>query len=174
MADEAKILELIEIARDTGKIRKGANEATKAIEKGDAKLVAYAQDVSPKEVVMHLPLLCKEKNVFCVEVGSKESLGAAAGLSVGTSAVAVVREGDAKSGIESIYKSAAPKEEKKPSLKKESKPAEKTEAEPKKAEKKAVKNEDLPAEEQEEKEVKEVNSNQEEQEEKEEKEKKKE
>ena len=104
MADEAKILELIEISRETGKIRKGANEATKAIEKGMAKLVVYAADVNPKEVIMHLPLLCKDKNVTCKEVKSKEELGAAAGLSVGTAAVAIVKEGDAKSRIEALGK----------------------------------------------------------------------
>ena len=97
MTDEAKVLEAVEIARTTGKIRKGANEATKAIEKGNAKLVVYAADVNPKEVVMHLPLLCKEKNVLCVEISKKEDLGAAAGLPVATAAVAVVKEGEAKS-----------------------------------------------------------------------------
>ena len=104
MADEAKVLEAIEIARTSGKIRKGSNEATKAIEKGDAKLVAYAADVTPKEIVMHLPLLCKEKNIPCIEVSKKEDLGAAAGLPVSTAAVAVVKEGDAKSLIEQISK----------------------------------------------------------------------
>lgn len=102
MADEAKVLEAVEIARTTGKIRKGANEATKAIEKGDAKLVVYAGDVSPKEIVMHLPLLCKEKNVKCVEISKKEDLGAAAGLAVGTAAVAIVNEGEAKKLVDSI------------------------------------------------------------------------
>ncbi len=102
MADEAKILEAVEIARTTGKIRKGANEATKAIEKGEAKLVVYAADVSPKEIVMHLPLLCKEKNIPCVQVSKKDELGAAAGLGLGTSAVAIVKEGDAKAAIESL------------------------------------------------------------------------
>ncbi len=102
MADEAKVLEAVEIARTTGKIRKGANEATKAIEKGDAKLVVYAADVSPKEIVMHLPLLCKEKKILCVEVSKKEDLGAAAGLPVSTTAVAIVKEGDAKTLIESM------------------------------------------------------------------------
>lgn len=111
MADEAKVLELIEVARDTGKIKKGANEATKAIEKGEAKLVVYAGDISPKEIVMHLPLLCKEKNVVCIEVKSKEELGAAAGLGVGTSAVAIVREGDAKSGVEAVVKEKLAKKE---------------------------------------------------------------
>ena len=102
MSDEAKILEAIEIARTTGKIRKGANETTKAIEKGQAKLVVYAEDVSPKEVIMHLPLLCKEKNIPCVKVSKKDDLGAAAGLPVGTAAVAIVKEGDAKRAVEEI------------------------------------------------------------------------
>jgi large subunit ribosomal protein L7Ae len=104
MADEAKALEAIEIARTTGKISKGANEATKAIEKGTAKLVVFAGDVSPKEIVMHLPLLCKEKNVPCVKISKREDLGAAAGLPVSTAAVAIVKEGDAKALIEELAK----------------------------------------------------------------------
>ena len=102
MPDTEKILEAVEAARATGKIRKGSNETTKAIEKGEAKLVVAASDVNPKEVIMHLPLLCKERNVPYFEVPRKEELGAAAGLEVGTSAVAVVKEGDAKSLIESL------------------------------------------------------------------------
>ena len=138
MADEAKVLELIEIARETGKIKKGANEATKAIEKGEAKLVIYAGDVSPKEVIMHLPLLCKDKNVACIEVKSKEELGAAAGLGVGTAAVAIVREGDAKSGVEAVAKEAVKEEKAEEEKKKvEEKPAKKEE----KAEKKPAKEE---------------------------------
>lgn len=102
MADEAKVLEIVEVARTSGKIRKGANEVTKAIEKGDAKLVVYAEDVTPKEIIMHLPLLSKEKNVLCFKVSKKDDLGAAAGLAVGTAAVAIVKEGDAKAAIEAL------------------------------------------------------------------------
>lgn len=102
MADDAKILEAIEVARSTGKIRKGANETTKAIEKGEAKLVVFAGDVTPKEIVMHLAMLCKDKSVPCFEVSKKEDLGAAAGLAVSTAAVAIVKEGDAKGTIESL------------------------------------------------------------------------
>ena len=105
MADEAKILEAVEIARTSGKIRKGANEVTKAIEKGIAKLVVYAEDVSPKEIIMHLPLLCKEKNIPCVSISKKDDLGAAAGLGVSAAAVAIVKEGDAKAAIEAIARS---------------------------------------------------------------------
>ncbi len=102
MADDAKVLEAIEVARNSGKIRKGANETTKAIEKGEAKLVVYAADVTPKEIIMHLSLLCKDKNVPCHEVAKKEDLGAAAGLAVSTAAIAIVKEGDAKSIIDSL------------------------------------------------------------------------
>ena len=72
MTDDAKILEAVEISRTTGKIRKGANETTKAIEKGLAKLVVFAEDVTPKEVILHLPLLCKEKNVVCLASRKKK------------------------------------------------------------------------------------------------------
>lgn len=99
-----KAYEAIEVANSTGKIKKGSNEVTKALEKGKAKLVVIAKDVSPPEVVMHLPILAKEKNVPCIEVPSKEELGAAAGLSVGTTAVAIVQEGEAKKIIAELTK----------------------------------------------------------------------
>jgi large subunit ribosomal protein L7Ae len=90
-----KAYEAIELARKSGKITKGTNEVTKALEKGTAKLVVYAKDVTPKEIVMHIPLLAKEKGIPCVEVPSKEELGAAAGLTIKTAAVAILKEGEA-------------------------------------------------------------------------------
>ena len=99
-----KIYEAVELAKKTGKIRKGSNEVTKAIERGMAKPVVVAQDVSPREVIMHLEPLCKEKNIPYVAVPSKEELGASAGLHVSTSAIAIVKEGDAKSIIDNISK----------------------------------------------------------------------
>jgi large subunit ribosomal protein L7Ae len=97
-----KAYEAIELAKKTGKIKKGTNEVTKAIERGNAKLVVVASNVNPKEVIMHLEPLCKEKDVPHVIVESKEDLGAAAGLPVGTSSVAVIKEGDAASLIKEI------------------------------------------------------------------------
>jgi large subunit ribosomal protein L7Ae len=93
---------IIEKARKTGKIDKGVNEVTKAVERGVAKLVVYAADVSPKEIVAHLPLICKEKNIPCVEADSKQKLGIAAGIGVGTAAVAVINAGDTDKEIASI------------------------------------------------------------------------
>jgi large subunit ribosomal protein L7Ae len=97
-----KAYEAIELARKGGKIVKGTNEVTKAIEKGTAKLVVVAKDVNPKEIVMHLPLLAKEKGIPCVEVPSKEELGAAAGIPLGTAAVAIVKEGEAAELIKEL------------------------------------------------------------------------
>ena len=104
MADDVtqKALEAIEVAKNTGKIKKGTNEATKALERGTAKLVAYAKDVQPQEIIMHLPVLAKEKGIPCIEVASKEELGTAAGIGVPTGAVAVIAEGDAKRIIEEL------------------------------------------------------------------------
>jgi len=97
-----KVFEAIEVAKTTGKIRKGTNEATKTLEKGTAKLVAIAKDVTPPEIVMHLPLIGKEKNIPVIEVSSKEELGASAGIEVGTSAVAIIEEGEAKKLLKEI------------------------------------------------------------------------
>ena len=94
MSDKA--LEIIELAKKTGSLKRGTNEVTKAIERGKAVFVAIAADVSPKEIVMHLPMLAKEKGIPCVEVPSREDLGAAAGLTVPTVAIAVMDAGEAK------------------------------------------------------------------------------
>lgn len=102
---QEKLLEAIEIAKTTGKLAKGSNEVTKMIEKGKAKLVVIAKDVNPPEIVMHIPLLCEEKGMKCYQVPTKEELGAAAGLELGTSAVAIVNEGEAKKLVDSLTKS---------------------------------------------------------------------
>ena len=54
---------IIEKARKSGKVEKGTNEVTKAVERGTAKLVVFATDVEPKEIVQHLPIICKEKGI---------------------------------------------------------------------------------------------------------------
>jgi large subunit ribosomal protein L7Ae len=95
----ADIYSIIEKARRTGKVEKGTNEVTKAIERATAKLVVYATDVEPKEIVQHIPVLCKEKNILCKEVDSKQKLGIAVGIPVAASSVAVIELGDAEQDI---------------------------------------------------------------------------
>jgi len=93
---------IVEKARKTGKIDKGTNEVTKSVELGTAKLVVYAKDVEPKEIVAHLAALCKHKNIPCHEVDSKQKLGIAAGIRVSASAIAVINEGESKQEIASL------------------------------------------------------------------------
>lgn len=100
-----KVFEAIEIAKTTGKLKKGTNEVTKSVERGIANLVVVARDVNPKEIVMHLAPLCKEKEIPYVEVTSKEELGTSAGLERPTSTVAIVQEGEAKNLIKEIVAS---------------------------------------------------------------------
>lgn len=92
----------LELARDTGKIKRGSNEVTKTIERGQAKLVYLARDVEPEEVIAHLPLLCKEKGVPFIVVPSKDELGVSAGLEVSTASVAVVKTGKAAAKLKEI------------------------------------------------------------------------
>ncbi|MBI3413084.1 MAG: 50S ribosomal protein L7ae [Candidatus Aenigmarchaeota archaeon] len=97
-----KVYEAIEIAKNSGKIRKGTNETTKSIERGEAKLVAIAEDVDPAEIVMHIPVVCGEKKVPFVYVPNKIELGKASGVDVGTAAVAIAEEGDAATAVKDI------------------------------------------------------------------------
>jgi len=92
----SSLYEVVEKARKTGKIEKGINEVTKSIERGDAKFVVYASDVNPKEIVQHIPILCKEKKIPYGEVDSKQKLGFAVGIGVSCSAVAITNPGEAK------------------------------------------------------------------------------
>ena len=83
-----------EVAK-TGKIDKGVNEVTKAVERGVAKAVFVAKDTDPKELIAHLEILCKEKNIKFAEVDSKEKLGISVGINRPTAAVAVIELGEA-------------------------------------------------------------------------------
>jgi len=105
-----KVYEAVEVAKASGKLSKGTNEATKALEKGEAKLVVVAKDVSPPEIIMHLPLLSEEKGVTCVQVPSKEELGAAAGIGIPTGSIAITQEGEAKNIIKEIAQKTGKKE----------------------------------------------------------------
>jgi len=146
-----KTYDAFSAASASGKIRKGTNETTKAIERSKAILVAYAQDVSPPEIVAHLPIICKERGIQCISVPKKEELGKAAGLTVPTSAAAIVDAGEAKKAVDDLVS----KLKALGGEKKAEKPAEKKEEAPKKEEPKEEKKEEAPKKEEKKEEVKE-------------------
>jgi len=99
--------ETVKLAKEDGKIRKGANESTKAVDRGIAKLLVIAQDVDPPEIVAHLPLLADDKKIAYVYVDSKSKLGESAGIDVPTSAVAVIEAGKGKSLLDEVISKVA-------------------------------------------------------------------
>ena len=145
-----RIYSIIEDSRTDGKIRKGVNEVTKSLERGEAKLSIVATDVSPSEIIQHLALLAKDKEIMHVEVPSKVELGASAGLPVATAAVAIANPGEAQKKLNNLLEDiqilikaeAEPVKAEKPA---EEKPAEKK-APKKKAPSKAKKKEEAEVE----------------------------
>ena len=101
------ILEAVRVAVQTGKVRKGTNEATKAIERGISKLIVIAEDVEPPEVVAHLPLICEEQNAAYAFVPNKQDLGKSLGIDVTSAAAAILDAGDAQHIIDEVVASMA-------------------------------------------------------------------
>lgn len=91
-----KAYNLAEAARDSGKVKKGTNEVTKAVERGDASIVIMATDVDPPEILAHMPALCDERKVPFVYVPSRVELGNAIGIEKPTASVAIVDLGKGK------------------------------------------------------------------------------
>jgi len=75
-----KLLELVQQACHYKQLKKGANEATKTLNRGTAELIVLAADAEPLEILLHLPLVCEDKNVPYVFVRSKIALGRACGV----------------------------------------------------------------------------------------------
>jgi large subunit ribosomal protein L7Ae len=96
--------EALQLANQTGSVRKGTNETTKAVERAQAKLVVIAEDVDPPEVVAHLPIICDERKIPYVFVPNKQKIGSAIGIDVPAAAACIVDPGDSATLIKEINK----------------------------------------------------------------------
>ena len=103
----APILEAVRVDVESGKVKRGTNEATKAIERGISKLIVIAEDVEPPEVVAHLPLICEEQKAAYAFVPSKDELGKKLGVDVSCAAAAILKAGDAQHIIDEVVASLA-------------------------------------------------------------------
>ena len=101
------VYEAVRVAKQSGKVRKGTNETTKAVERGLSKLVVIAEDVEPPEVVAHLSILCEERNSPFIFVPSKQQLGVSLGIDVGSAAATIIDAGEAQHIIEQVVSSIA-------------------------------------------------------------------
>lgn len=71
-----------------------SSPATKTLNRGIAEFIVMAADAEPLEIILHLPLLCEDKNVPYVFVRSKQALGRACGVSRPVIATSVtIKEG---------------------------------------------------------------------------------
>ena len=101
------VYEAVRLAKQSGKVRKGTNETTKAIERGISRLVVIAEDVEPPEVVAHLPILCDERNAPYIFVPSKQQLGVSLGIDVGSAAATILDAGEAQHIVDQVISSIA-------------------------------------------------------------------
>lgn len=95
-------LQLLQQVVESGKIKKGTNEVTKQLERGNAKMVYLAGDVTPAEIVRHLPILSKEKGVAYLQIPEAKALGNAAGIEVAAASVVIIDAGRSESELRSI------------------------------------------------------------------------
>jgi H/ACA ribonucleoprotein complex subunit 2 len=107
-----KVLKTVKKAAKSKALRRGVKEVVKALKKGEQGIAIIAGDISPIEVIAHVPILCEEKNVAYVYVPSKEELGAASQTKRPTSIVLVKSHADfadAYGECESAMRAALPK-----------------------------------------------------------------
>ena len=76
-----ELLDLIQTASHYRQLKKGANECTKALNRGIAEIVILSADASPLSILLHLPLLAEDKSVSYVFLPSKVAIGRACGVS---------------------------------------------------------------------------------------------
>lgn len=107
------IYEAVRLAKQSGKVRKGTNETTKAIERGNSKLVVIAEDVEPPEVVAHLPILCEDRHAPYIFVPSKQQLGASLGIDVGSATATIMEAGEAQHIVDEVISSISTAKSKK-------------------------------------------------------------
>ncbi|MDE1871627.1 MAG: 50S ribosomal protein L7Ae [Candidatus Micrarchaeota archaeon] len=131
----SKTYEALQLAKQSGTIRKGSNEVTKSVERGLASFVVIAGDVEPEEVVVHIPSICEQKKIPYSYVPSKADLGKSIGLNVPCTAIAVENAGSAAAAIKEItgkVSGMAPQEKGPAEQKQEQKPEKEQKPKPQK------------------------------------------
>jgi H/ACA ribonucleoprotein complex subunit 2 len=84
-----KIHKLVKKASSAKIVRRGVKEVVKALRKGEKGFCIIAGDISPIDVITHLPIMCEDRDVPYLYVPSKHDLGAAASTKRPTSCILV-------------------------------------------------------------------------------------
>ena len=83
-------------SKSRGHVKRGVKEVVKALRKGEKGLVILAGDISPIDILSHIPVLCEDTSNPYIFVSSKEALGAASATKRPTSCVMLVPNGGKK------------------------------------------------------------------------------
>ena len=84
-----KVHKLVKKATQAKSVRRGVKEVVKAMRKGETGFLVIAGDISPIDVVTHLPMMCEDRSMPYFYVPSKHDLGAAACTKRPTSCILV-------------------------------------------------------------------------------------
>ncbi|KAJ3359750.1 snoRNA-binding protein [Kappamyces sp. JEL0680] len=100
-----KILKLVRKASKASSVKRGVKEVVKGLRKNVKGIVVIAGDISPIDVITHVPVLCEDSNVPYIFVPSKEELGSAGSTKRPTSVVMVVlkKEADFADSYKEIF-----------------------------------------------------------------------
>ncbi|KAK3095611.1 hypothetical protein FSP39_016645 [Pinctada imbricata] len=74
-----RLYKAVRKAQKEKQLRKGIREVQKFIRKGEKGIVVLAGDVSPLDIISHMPVVCEEKDIPYCYVPSKQDLGSALG-----------------------------------------------------------------------------------------------
>jgi len=76
---KSRTLRLLKKAKEAKQLRRGVPDVTKALRKGKKGMLIIAGDVSPVDVIAHMPVLAEERGVLYAFVESRKELGLACG-----------------------------------------------------------------------------------------------
>jgi len=83
-------------------VRNGLKDVQSRIRKGERGIVVFAGDVTPIEVMCHMPAVCEEKSLPYVYTPSRQDLGTAMGVKRGCLMVMVREHEDYKELFEEL------------------------------------------------------------------------
>ncbi|KAJ3129686.1 snoRNA-binding protein [Nowakowskiella sp. JEL0407] len=99
-----KILKTVKKSAKAKVVKRGIKEVVKSLRKGKKGIVVLAGDISPIDVLTHLPVLCEDNQVPYIYVPSKEELGHAGSTKRPTSCMMLMEEGKKNDEVKEGYK----------------------------------------------------------------------
>lgn len=83
-------------------VRNGLKDVQSRIRKGERGIVVFAGDVTPVDVMCHLPAVCEEKDIPYIYTPSRQDLGTAMGVKRGSLMVLIREHEDYKDLYEEV------------------------------------------------------------------------